>query len=185
MPSFWSEPLREPEGWEDRGMAGEMIKNLGPSQVDHQAGLTAALLNGRPSRSCFLPGPDFSISCSTSKSGAQPHCVTSVPWARFLLVLPPASIPHLAHVQSTKVFMQSWVPGMRCLDSAALIQNQNQGLPAIEKSLLNSKTRLLLKLLPLAWKQCVGGTGGVGSRLGGEATSRRQRGRRGQGWSCA
>lgn len=122
-----------PGGWEDRGRAGEMIKNRGPSQVDHQAGLTAALLNGLHAR--FLPGPDFSISCSTSKSGAQPHCVTSVPWAPFLLVLPPASIPHLAHVQSTKVFMQSWVPGMRCLDSAALIQNQNQGLPAIEKFL--------------------------------------------------
>lgn len=106
--------------------------------------------------SSFLPGPDFSISCSTSKSGAQPHRVTSVPQALFLLLLPPggyAPLPSPTWPRSTKVFIQSWVPGMRSLDSAALIQNQNQGLPAIEKSLLGSKTRLLLKLLPLAWKQ--------------------------------
>lgn len=68
------------------------------------------------------------------------------------------------------------------MDSAVLIQNQNQGLPTIEKSVLGSKTHLSCFSYFL-WLENREGV--AGSRLGGEATSRRQRGRRGLGWSCA
>lgn len=97
-------------------------------------GLGRTLLNGMSSRSCFLPGPDFSSSCSTSKTGTRPHSVTSVPWAppcsEFHLgggggTVCPASFPCLAPVH------QVFSLGMRWLDSAALIQNQNQVFPLL------------------------------------------------------
>lgn len=96
-----------------------MIKSLG---------LGRTLLNGMSSRSCFLPGPDFSSSCSTSKSGTRPQSVTSVPGAPSLLRIPPGGVGGSALLPSP-----AWPPvhkgfslGMRWLDSAALIQNQNQ-----------------------------------------------------------
>ena len=73
-------------------------------------------------------------------------------------------------------------PGMRRLASAARIQSQNQGLPTIEKCLLGSKTHLSC-LSYFLWLENREGV--VGSRLGGEAASRRQRGRRALGWSRA
>lgn len=71
------------------------------------------------------------------------------------------------------------VPGMRCPDAAALIQNRNQGFPTIEKPLLGSKTHISC-LSYFLWLENREGGCCVGSRLGGEAASRRQRGRRGQ-----
>lgn len=137
--------------------------------------MAEVLLHGMSSRFCFLPGPDFSSPCSTSKSGAQPHSVTSIPRAPFLLVILPGGYALLlspAWPRSTKYS----VLGPRD-ESAALIQNQNQGLPAVEKSFLGSKTHLSC-LSSFLWLEN-SREEGVGSRLGGEATSRRQQGRRG------
>lgn len=51
------------------------------------------------------------------------------------------------------------VPERRCLDSAALIQNQNQDLPTIEKSLLGSKTHLSCLSYFLWLENSAGGVG--------------------------
>lgn len=75
---------------------------------------------------------------------AQPHHITSVPWAPFLPHLyPPGVSALLLPLPGPGPQRQSvLVPEKRCLNSAALIQNQNQDLPTIEKSLLGSKTHL-------------------------------------------
>lgn len=149
--------------------------------------------------SSFLPGPDLSISCSTSKSGAQPHRVTSVLQALFLLCPPgplpaptspwgvcPPSFPHLAQVHEG---IHS-VLGPRD-ERTGFCSSDSESEPESVFLLLRNPCWVLKHVFCLSYFLWLGNSagggwgGGVGSRQGGEATSRRQRGRRGQGWSCA
>ena len=106
--------------------------------------------------SALSPGPPPCLACASS----------------------PTALLCLAQVHTGSVLG----PGMRHLASAAPIQSQNQGLPTIEKCLLGSKTHHSC-LSYFLWLENREGV--VGSRLGGEAASRRQRGRRALGWSRA